>query len=304
MPKDRHAREESCLRAIVPWLSRQLGDDLKWLGRPEDPDYTSACNAARSLQRPLDAELEGEHLHVVLEHTTLDSFSKQRRLGALFAQLGAEIRSLSHLVPQGNGVRVGYSPERVDKALTEKRLRAILPKIIEKLRAYLEKVPANPTRNDVIRGQLLEEQEWPFDGLVLSVSRFLWPSAGHISLVCLVGGEAWDCGVARCLNVALSAKLKEKAASYRAYRSAGWLCILVLQAVDWQLSSPDIVGRFFAQMASDFDLALVDGIVIVQQVDDLDKSPECCWAYFDGEVRTEWQQYREVADCLGIEPNS
>ena len=304
MARKRHEREERFLKGILPWLSRQLDDELKWLGRPEDPHYVSMCKGAKSLRRPLDAEIAGERLRVALEHTTLESFPKQRRFGALFAKLSREIRSLKPLVPPGNNVHVGLSLASVDKTLTARTVRRLMPEVIRRLRACLQNVPANPTRDDIVRGHLLEEpQQWAFEGFTVKVARFWLPGSSHISLVSLVDNEAWDNGISDCLCRAVSEKTQRKAESYKAYRNAGWLCVLVLQIVDWQLSSPDIVGPVFRQVADQFNLGCVDGVALVQELDATDQTPECCWAYFQGEVRTARQQYVEVCECLGIEPN-
>ena len=303
MATGRRSDEERLLKAILPWLSRQLGDELKWLGRPEDPGYVSTCEGARSSRSPVDAEVTGDRRRVALEHTTLDSFPEQRAFGALFADLRREVRSLGPLVPPGNSVSVVVLLASVNKDLTSRGVRKVIPHMMQRLRKYLQGIPANPTRHDVVRGDLLDEPEqWDYNGFSIKVGRF-WLSTGRrISLVSLVDGVRWEQGVRQCLERALCAKLgTRKAKSYEAYRKAGWFVGLILEISDFQLSGVDIAGNAFGPAAQGLRLDCVDGVALVQQLDD--STLECCWAYREGQVRTWRERHVEMCECLGIPPN-
>jgi hypothetical protein len=303
MATGRRSDEERLLKAILPWLSRQLGDELKWLGRPEDPGYVSRCEEARSSRSPVDAEVTGDRRRVALEHTTLDSFPEQRTFGALFAKLRQEVRLLTPLVPAGNSVTVGVLLSSISETLTENRVSKVTPCIKQRLCEYLQGIPANPTRHDVVRGDLLDEPEqWDYNGFSIKVCRF-WLSTGRrISLVSLVDGVRWEQGVRQCLERALCAKLgTRKAKSYEAYRKAGWFVGLILEISDFQLSGVDIAGNAFGPSAQGLRLDCVDGVALVQQLDD--STLECCWAYREGQVRTWRERHVEMCECLGIPPN-
>ena len=304
MARTRHEREERFLKAVIPWLSRQLGDELVWLGRPENPDYVSKCRGAKSLRCPVDAEFGGERLRVAMEHTTLDSFPEQRRFGALFDELRDKIRSLKSLTPSGNNLVVGLSLGSISGGLTRNDVRRMIPDVVDRLRIYLEGLPANPSQDDIVRGYLLEEPvEWRFGPFNVTVRRSWISHGSHIRFALEVDDSQWQHGVRDCLVCALRAKLGDKAESFEAYGRDGWFVALVLQISDLQLSSTDVAGERFRQIAPQFKLDSVNGIAFVDQIDDSDKTPECCWAYLQGEVRTARQQYVEVCECLGIELN-
>lgn len=297
--------EERVLRKIVPWLSRQLGDELGWLGRPEDVGYTSECVAARGVKRPLDAELGGQVLHVGVEHTTLEGFPGQRRVGGLLRQLRCCVRSMCGLVPSGNSVSVSVNLEELAPGCTERQISCALDDFRRRLESYLKQVPTDPSRDDAIRGYLLEGPiPWSLGALQMELRRFWFPGKRHLSLRPLLTQDQWENGGRTVLRQALESKLCGKADSFRAYRSEGWTVLLVLEVVDFSISSCDIVASFFRELAAMYDLASVDGIALVQEYDEQDATPECCWAYLRREVRSADQLYAELLACYGTEPNT
>jgi len=182
----------------------------------------------------------------------------------------------------------------------------MIPDVVGKLRLYLGGLPANPSQHDIVRGHLLEEPlEWRFELFNVTVRRFWISHGSHIRFALHVDDSQWQHGIPDCLDRALRAKLGNKAESFEAYGRDGWFVALVLQISDLQLSSTGVAGESFRQIAPQYKEVLdsVDGIAFVDQIDDSDKTPECCWAYLRGEVRTARQQYVEVCECLGIEPN-
>jgi hypothetical protein len=151
---------------------------------------------------------------------------------------------------------------------------------------------------DRIRGNCLEEpHNKQFGGLEFTFCRSLWPVQRKLSF----GVEAapdLDC----CVTKALCDKIVGKANTFAAYRLCKWRTMLLLELVDFQLASIYQVGESFRQLSAKMDLSRLDYVVLV---DRSARDPmECCFAWKDGDRRTEEQQCEEVQDCLNPAGNS
>jgi hypothetical protein len=174
-----------------------------------------------------------------------------------------------------------------------------------KLKEYLSRVPADPKRHEAIKGHLLEEPiEWCFGPLKVTVLRRWFAENRHMRCSVSLGQPDWDHGLRTCLSKALDSKIGGKSETCRAYKADGWLVLLVLELRDWQISTIELAARGFRELAPSHDLSDIYGIVLLQGIDSDDETPECCWAYLRGEIRTAQQRDSEVRECLGITPGS
>jgi hypothetical protein len=170
---------------------------------------------------------------------------------------------------------------------------------------YLSQLPKNPELEDTIRGTLLEEPFlWQFGPLEIRVTRHWDHAGGYIYFAVEVGEAECKTGLLNCLGRALESKVVGgKSFSYEAYRSEGWLALVVIELADFQVSSIQTAAEAFRQLAGSFDLRSVDGIVLMSEIDDADQTPLCCWAYYRGKVRSSKQQQAECHQSLGLAPN-
>ncbi|MBE3097105.1 MAG: hypothetical protein IMZ44_08230 [Planctomycetes bacterium] len=297
--------EERVLRKLARWLSLQLENKLELMGRPEDKKYISRCPSAMRVCPRLDAELVGTSVKVAVEHTTLDAFPKQRTIASVLKDLRHYVRGKRAIVPRGNSVNLSVSTNCVRRNNLDRRtVKSLIPRLDAKLMEYLARLPKNPELEDTIRGTLLEEPFlWQFGPLEVRVTRHWQHAEGHIYFAVEVGEAECKTGLLNCLGRALESKVEGKSSSYEAYRSEGWLVVVLIELADFQICSIESAAEAFRQLAGDFDLSLVDGIVLVSEIDATDQTPLCCWAYFRGKVRSGKQQKAECHQCLGIAPN-
>jgi len=302
--KQRQA-EDRVLRKLARWLNLQLEDNLEWLGRPDDKDYISKCPATMSVDSRLDVELGGTSVKVAVEHTTLDAFPEQRTIASVLEGLRHYVRGKRAIVPRGNSVTLSVSTDCVRRNnLKWGEVKLLMPDLDAKLMEYLAGLPKNPEYEEVIRGTLLEEPFlWGFGPLEIRVTRHWQHAEGHICFAVEVSEAECKTGVLKCLERALENKVGGKSSSYKAYRSEGWLVVVLIELADFQVSSIHSVAEAFRQLASGLDLRSVDGIVLMSEIDAADQTPLCCWAYFRGKVRSGKQQKAECHQCLGIAPN-
>ena len=296
--------EERVLRKLARWLSLQLEDKLELLGRPEDKKYASSCPSAMRVRSRLDAELVGTSVKVSVEHTTLDAFPKQRGISSVLADLRDYLRQKRAVVPRGHGVILSVSTDCVRRNnLNRQAVKSMIPNLDAKLKAYLARLPEDPTHEDAICGYQLEESLlWQFGPLEIRVTRYLWPGGSHVSFNVEISEAEWKAGLLNCLGKALEKKVGGKSSSYEAYRSEGWLVLVVIELVDFQISIESVADTF-RQLAGGIDLSLVDGIVLASELDSEDGPLLCCWAYLRGKVRSRRQQYIEHCECLRVTPN-
>jgi hypothetical protein len=304
MADKQHQVEERVLRKLIPWLSLQLGDELKWLGRPEGNNYISRCPSAMRVRSRLDAELGGTSVKVAVEHTTLDAFPKQRTIASVLKDLRYYVRGKRAIVPRGNSVDLSVSTNCVRRNNLDRRaVKSLIPRLDAKLMEYLARLPKNPEFEEVIRGTLLEEPFlWRFGPLEIRVTRHWQHAEGHIYFAVEVSEAECKTGVLKCLGRALESKVGGKSSSYEAYRSEGWLVVVLIELAEFQVSSIESVAEAFRQLAGGFDLRSVDGIVLMSEIDATDQTPLCCWAYFRGKARSGKQQQAECHQSLGLAP--
>lgn len=298
--------EERVLRNLIPWLSLQLGDELEWSGRPEDEKhYKSRCPSAMNVRCRLDAELTGNSTNVVVEHTTVEAFPKQPIIFSVLAGLRHHVLPMRELVPRGNSVTLSVSTDCVRcNKLKWGEVNLLIPDLVAKLTEYLPGLPKDPAREEAIRGYQLEEPLlWQFGRLEIRVTRYWRPGGSHISCRLELNDADWKTGLLNCLGSALESTVGGKSSSYEAYRSEGWLALVVIELADFQISSIESAAEAFRLLAGGLDLRSVDGIVLVES-GAADETPLCCWAYFRGEVRSAKQQKAEFHQCLGLAPNA
>jgi hypothetical protein len=181
-----------------------------------------------------------------------------------------------------------------------------MPALEATLREYLSRLPKNPTQEDTIRGKgdLLEEPfSWRFGSLEVAVHRHWIPEGSSIECVLTPTTTEWKKGLHDCLNEAMKRKIGGKSSSYEAYRSEGWLAVVVVELAGFQISSISSAADAFRLLAPDLGLHRVDGIVVLSDLDDGGGLLKCCWAYLRGEVRSPKQQYAEECQCFGVKPN-
>ena len=130
MTRPSRNRERALLKKLLPWLSQEYGEELTWLGCPEDTKYQSACPAARNARNPLDAELAGPTLRIAVEHTSVESLPGQRQEQAALKELAGDIRRIRHLVPCNNEIWVSVS---CDQPVNRRLIRGVTHHFIEKL---------------------------------------------------------------------------------------------------------------------------------------------------------------------------
>lgn len=299
MAKESAKKEEAVLNRLLPWLSSELKDDLQWLGSPEDPSYCSRCPGANRVSKPLDGEIGGPRTHMVIEHTTIESYQAQRSVAAAFKPLRDELRVMRKHVPRGQHINIGIPQAVVHKGITRRQVQNVISAFCERLDGYLRTLHPDPPLQAVVRGRLLEEpQTWHFGPIDLRVFRFWFPWGAHLSLVELNDPADASTRLDESMTKALKAKVSGKKRAYQVYKNAGWRTLLVLELIDFQLSSLQVVGESFRRACPMVDLTLLDYVVLMDQFPE--DFIECCWAYRDGNIRNACQQNAEVARCLGI----
>jgi len=289
--------EEDVIRALLPWLSRQLGGPMKWLGKPGKDDYVSACGPARTkAQKLLDGEIEGVASRIAVEHTGIRAFPEQGRAWGAFQPLRAFVReAIRPMVPVGNRIDISVQPTCV-AGITRRMVQEAIPALREYVTDWCKSIPPNPTRNDTIRGHLLEEpRRETFGGLEVHLSRSLWPGSQKATFGIACGLQV-DTGLDECVKKALADKIQGKAQTYQLYREAGWKTLLVMELTDFQLASVLDVGESFRRVSYDMDMSSLDYVVLVDHT--LGDPAECCWAHRDGSARTYEQQRKELCDCF------
>ena len=300
MAKESAKKEEAVLKRMLPWLSSELSEDLQWLGSPEDPSYCSQCPGANRTSKPLlDGEVAGPHTHMVIEHTTIDSYLTQRTTGAAFKELREELRARRKQVPRGQSVQIAIPETVAHQGVARNQVRGATAALVQRLDDYLQTLAVDPPRRAVVRGYLLEEpQTWSFGGIDFRISRFWYPGRGYLSLRELADPSSASTPLDLVVAKALKDKVSGKSETYQTYKGAGWRTLLVLELVDYFLSSLDDVAESFRRVCPTVSLALLNDIVLMQQIPN---GPiECCWAYRSGEIRTPRQQNSELARCLGL----
>jgi hypothetical protein len=279
------------IRDLLPWLNMQLSNSFDWLGAPENPGYESACRSARSINKPLDGEIQGEKSCIAIEHTRIQPFPSLLHARSVLRPLYQLARELCQYVPNGNridfGLKVG-SQNRV----TAKSVNLALSGLREYFQDWFGKMQVNPTAGDRIRANLLEEPcGKTLGGLEFSFRRSFWPGRGKLSF----GADA-EPELDSCVQKAMEDKVTGKVGTFGAYRKDGWRTMLLLELVDFQLASIDDVGESFNRFAARMDLSPLDFVVIVDR--SAGDPMECCFAWKDGRLRTEKERYEEVHDCL------
>jgi len=272
---------------------------MQWLGSPEDPSYCSQCPGANLVSKPLDGEVAGPHTHMVIEHTTIDSYLTQRTTGAAFKELRETIHARRKQVPRGQHVYIAIPETVAHRGVARRQVRSVTPALLKRLDDYLHTLDADPPRQAVVRGHLLEEpQTWPFGGIDFRISRFWAPGSARLSLVELHDPTDASTRLDQSMAKALVAKISGKEKTYQIYKGAGYRTLLVLELIDFFLSSLDDVAESFRRLCPKVSLASLDDVVLMQQ---FPNGPiEYCWAYRSGEIRTPLQQNSELARCLGL----
>ena len=101
------------------------------------------------------------------------------------------------------------------------------------------------------------------------------------------------------MTKALKAKVSGKKKAYQVYKNAGWRTLLVLELIDFQLSSLQAVGESFRRVCPMVDLTLLDYVVLTDQFPE--DFVECCWAFRNGEIRSAFQQATELSRLPGTQ---
>jgi hypothetical protein len=299
MAKESAKKEEAVLKRMLPWLSSELKENLQWLGSPEDPSYCSRCPGANLVSKPLDGEVAGPQMRMAIEHTTIESYLTQRARGAAFKGLRAEIQVKRKQVPRGQHVDIAIPNTLAHGEVTRRQVQIATPPLLKRLDDYLHTLDADPPRQAVVRGHLLEEpQTWHFGAIDFRIFRFWFPGSARLSLVELHDPTDASTRLDQSMAKALVAKISGKEKTYQIYKGAGWRTLLVLELIDFFLSSLDDVAESFRRLCPTVSLALLDDVVLMQQI--ANGPIECCWAYRSGQIRSPDQQHSELARCLGL----
>jgi hypothetical protein len=283
--------EEATLKRLLPWLSSEFGEELQWLGSPEDrPGYSS--------DKCLDGEVAGPHIHLAIEHTALGSYLNQWKTGAVFRELGSQIQARKGRVPRGQSVCVVISETLAHRGASTKQVKKATPELLSRLDAYLQTLAANPPRLETSFDRRLEKQTWSFAEFEFVISRRWSPGASHIRLIELHNPSAAPAQLDQCMVKSLKDKVSGKGPAWEKYRRAGWRTLLVLQLADPHLLTFETVADSFRRLCPTINMVLLDDVVLMQQI--LDDPVECCWAYKGGEIRTPDQQASELTRCLEL----
>jgi hypothetical protein len=221
--------EEVALKRMLPWLSSEFGEELRWLGTRDDNTYCSQLPGERCLLKHLDGEVAGPHTRIAIERTDISSYPNQQKTWAVFREPQKAVRAKQKQVPRGQHVTIAIPEDVAHQGVASKQVRSATPALLHRLDTYLPTLPVDPPKSAVVRGNLLEELTWSFGEIDFQIKRFWFPEAAHLHLVELHDPTGAPTQLDRCVEKALNDKVSDKRKAYQAYKDAGWRTLLVLE---------------------------------------------------------------------------